>query len=318
MVRGDPKQKKLLYTRSTSVTRAPTGNTMAGALGTESPTASTVGLEAIMAELKTGFRAIDARFDTVTTRLDQMCVRLDKQDTRMHEAENRIPTLEDTSASQAKRIERLEIRLKSIAVRSEDLEARSRRNNIRILGIAESAATGRLDVFVETLLSDLMQRDSFSPSFLVERAHRSLGPRPPPGAPARPIIACLLNFRDRDTILCKARELGQLNHQGASLSIYPDYTQLVQEARRKFQEAKIQLRRLGLKYGMYYPARLRIDVNGRAKFFDSPSLVMAFCKTYKTDTLSRCNVTDEDTTLSSLLLERLALICLLGNERTSC
>lgn len=72
--------------------------------------------------------------------------------------------------------------LASIKEKAEDLEACSRRNNVRILGLAESTATGNMELFVERLLVQLVGWETFSDVFIVERAHWSLGPRPPPGA----------------------------------------------------------------------------------------------------------------------------------------
>lgn len=84
--------------------------------------------------------------------------------------------------------------LKIIAEKIEDLEARSWRNNVRILGLAETTNTGRMEDFIEMLLVDLFGRDSFSAHLTIERAHRSLAARPPEGAPPRPVIVRFLNY----------------------------------------------------------------------------------------------------------------------------
>lgn len=116
-------------------------------------------------------------------------------------------------------------------MKNEDIKARSRRN-VCILGVPETTSTGRMDTFVESLLTDLFGRESFTYSFVVERAHCTTGPRPIPGAPVRPILARLLNFRDRDTALGMARENGTLSLQGSTIALFPDFTAMVQEARR--------------------------------------------------------------------------------------
>mgnify|MGYP002804780262 CR=1 FL=1 len=166
MVWGEPKQKKLAFERSKSAERPKTPVSMAESTRDAGRTDPPVGLESIMAELKTGFRAIDARFDTIMTPLDRMGERLDKQDTRIQNAEGRVSTLEDTSAAVVKRLECLETRHKMVAIKNEDLEARGRRNNIRVVEIAESTATGRMDLFIERLLTDLFDRSSFTPTFV--------------------------------------------------------------------------------------------------------------------------------------------------------
>lgn len=96
--------------------------------------------------------------------------------------------------------------------------------------------------------------------FVVERAPRSLGPRSRPGAPPRPIIARLLN--DRDAALSAASNKQDLQNEGSNISLYPDFTARVQEARRQFAPLKCQLREQNVDYAMLYPARLRVNRNG--------------------------------------------------------
>ncbi|KAJ1109237.1 hypothetical protein NDU88_006600 [Pleurodeles waltl] len=75
------------------------------------------------------------------------------------------------------------------------------------------------------------------------------------------IITRLLNYRDRDAALHLAREKGPLQYQGAAVSLFPDFTPTVQEARRKFSEVQATLRSLGVRYGTLHPART--DGDGR-------------------------------------------------------
>ena len=97
---------------------------------------------------------------------------------------------------------------------------------MRILGVPEPTNTGRMEEYVEKFLITL------SKVLVVTRAHRSLGTRPPPGSPSRPIVAKLLNYRDRDAVLRLARESGSITYEGNS--IYSDFTLQVQETRCKF------------------------------------------------------------------------------------
>ncbi|KAJ1150255.1 hypothetical protein NDU88_003050 [Pleurodeles waltl] len=61
---------------------------------------------------------------------------------------------------------------------SEYLEACSCRNNVSIVGIAESTRVENMERYMEQLLIDLLGRKTFSELFLIEQAHRSLTPRP--------------------------------------------------------------------------------------------------------------------------------------------
>lgn len=271
----DPKQKQLQFETG----KTPRKDEVEGATGGDGPPAE--GLAAIMAELKTGFQVIDTKLDIMNSRLDVLTSRVESHDTRLDNAEQRISDLEDRQPTIQKRLERTEALLKQVAQRAEDLESRSRRCNIRLAGIAESTNNGRMAHFVEQVLTDVFGREAFSTTFAVERAHRTLGPQTAPGATPRDIVAKMLNFQDRDTILRLAREKGQLQYQGANTSLFPDFTKLVQEARRKYSGVKNTLLKINIKYSMMYPARLRVLVNGRPRIFDSPAEAEQFMNGFK-------------------------------------
>ncbi|KAJ1097669.1 hypothetical protein NDU88_002786 [Pleurodeles waltl] len=65
-------------------------------------------------------------------------------------------------------------------------------------------------------------------------------------------------------------EMGPIQYHGAKLSFFPDFTLVEQETHCKYTEVKDMQCKLGLRYGMLYPARLKVDVDGRARFFENP------------------------------------------------
>lgn len=68
----------------------------------------------------------------------------------------------------------------------------------------------------------------------------------------------------------EARKLGQMRHENAKITLFPDYSVETQRLRRTFDQAKAQLRTKGLKYNMMFPARLRMVDGESTKFFTSP------------------------------------------------
>lgn len=191
----------------------------------------------ILIDVKTCLKEIDSKIDTLASRLDRVTRRVDKHEARLTETETRISDMEDRQTSDHDALAGVTGELGALRARCEDLEGRSRRNNVRLTGVPETTYIDNMEFYIETMFKELFG-DSLSPMFLVERAHRSLGPRPPPGTQARPILAKILNYRDRDTILRLAREKGTLHYQGNVISLYPDFTQAVQTARREFLPAK--------------------------------------------------------------------------------
>lgn len=68
----------------------------------------------------------------------------------------------------------------------EDLEARSKRQNIRIIGIPECAERRRPTELITELITTVLGKEHFGLDFKVDRAHRSLVARPGESAPTPP------------------------------------------------------------------------------------------------------------------------------------
>lgn len=252
-----------------------------GGAARDLPPPPTEDLKAILFEMRQGFATIADKVDTLSTRMDAVANKLEGHAQRIKEAEERLSVVEDSAAGAQTAIAQMDKLLKVIANKSEDMEARSRRNNIRLIGIPESTNTGRMELYVEKLLMATVGVEKLSNHFIVERAHRALDPRPPPGAAPRPIIARLLNYRDRDVTLQAAREQKQMSYEGVPFSIFPDFTAHVQEERRKFGQVKAKLRAANIDYAMLYPARLRVTHQGQQHFFLKPQHVDKFLSQLK-------------------------------------
>ena len=161
---------------------------------------------AMFSDLKDSLRTIDGKLDTLMYRMDRFQERADKQEGRLTEVESRVSTIEDSHRVLDTRLPEIQKELHLLKAKNEDLEGRSRRNNIRIIGLSESISPRNMEEFIEKLLIDLFGRDCFSSMMVIERAHRSLATKLRPGQPPRPIIARFLNYRDRDRTLLLNRE----------------------------------------------------------------------------------------------------------------
>ncbi|KAL6455425.1 hypothetical protein MHYP_G00361270 [Metynnis hypsauchen] len=169
-------------------------------------------------------------------------------------------------------------RVARVDAKCEDLEARSRRQNIRIIGVPEGDSRFTLS---NSNVSELLREAlSLEKSPLVDRAHRSLAPRPKPDGPPRPIIVKLHYFEDCVRILREARNRPRITFSDMNLSIYPDLTSKVAKARAAFNTIRKKLRSMdGVKYGMFYPARLRITYKGESREFTSATEAERFIST---------------------------------------
>ena len=52
---------------------------------------------------------------------------------------------------------------------------------------------------------------------------------------------------------------------------FPDLSAELHRQRRRFDGVKKQLRSLNIRYGIMYPAKLRLTFNGQSREFDSPA-----------------------------------------------
>lgn len=113
---------------------------------------------------------------------------------------------------------------------------------------------------------------------LIDRSHRTPGQKKPGGKP-RVIVAKLHYYQDCAEILRRARTRGPLRFNDAHITILPDYTASVAKARAAFTDVKRLLRnRQGVRYGLLFPAQLRITHGEEDKEFADPNKAMAYVK----------------------------------------
>ena len=259
-------------TRMDQFTRPGAGSRGTGAeMAPGEPTGTSTETEAILKAIKDSKDAVERKVEEV--RVDVSLLRQDLRGVadRVTEAEARISTAEDEIIQLRTQVNQL---IKSSAIledRAEDAENRSRRNNLRLVGIPEGIDTQDMTQLIEDWFRSWVLGEALTGNFAVERAHRSLGARPPPGAPPRAIITRILNFRDRYTILRAARKAQDLRFQNSKIMIFPDYSRAVQSRRRSFEEVKQKLRTMNIQYMLLFPARLKVIHHTKTHFFDSPN-----------------------------------------------
>lgn len=184
--------------------------------------------------------------------------------------ETRISDLEDQFVPTQATVRKHSQLIAALLAKTDDLENRSRRNNVRLIGVPEKIEGANPSEYFESWLRNTFEKGTLTPLFAVERAHR-VPLRPlPPGAPPRPVLVKLLHFRDRDAILRRARDLTDVMLNGCRVSFYPDFSAEVQKRRMQFMDVKKRLRALSLPYAMLYPAKLRVAALDTTQFFESP------------------------------------------------
>uniref|UniRef100_H2ZT97 L1 transposable element RRM domain-containing protein n=1 Tax=Latimeria chalumnae TaxID=7897 RepID=H2ZT97_LATCH len=185
----------------------------------------------------------------------------------------RFASIESRLSDSDGRLMAAEMKIKSLALdvadfrnRLNDQENRARRNNVRILGFPEGVEQGSPTRFLgETLPALLKLPEGTDLSF--EQAHRSLAPKPVPGQRPRPFIVKLLHFPVKELLLKAARELGKVEWEGHSILFFPDLSKALQDCRRLFLPVKKILHEENVKYGLFYPATLKVMYKGKTTAF---------------------------------------------------
>lgn len=156
-----------------------------------------------------------------------------------------------------------------LQARLDDQENRSRRQNVRVVGLPEKVEGTHPTPFVESFLVEVFGKDSFPREPQVDRAHRTLRP-PQPNGPPRAMIVRLHHYQTRELILRLSWERsGKLMFRGHKISFYQDLSADLVRRRAVFIPAKRQLHAAGVKFSLAYPATLRFSFKGARHEFKS-------------------------------------------------
>ncbi|XP_078506414.1 A.superbus venom factor 1-like [Lissotriton helveticus] len=112
-------------------------------------------LRSLMLEMCLSLRNIDAKLDTLTSQLDSVKSQVSTHETRLDCLENRHTEFQEFQQVTKEQLLHMDKLLTVIRAKNDDLEARSRRNNLRVTGIPETTAITKMEVFVTDLLHEI-------------------------------------------------------------------------------------------------------------------------------------------------------------------
>ncbi|CAI5644310.1 unnamed protein product [Oreochromis niloticus] len=167
---------------------------------------------------------VSDQIDEVQT---ELCAKIDALATTCTDHHSRLTSLEEAANTYSDRIVDLEKQVhdlkeivSALSDKTEDLEGRQRRCNIRILGVREHLKTGTRPVNpVAQLLKEVLALDT-APT--LDRAHRSLQPVPARDQRPRPLIVKFHYFQEKEEVLRRAALNSPLTHNGDRILIFPD------------------------------------------------------------------------------------------------
>lgn len=213
---------------------------------------------------------INSKVDPIQTGLTNIQTSLFTLGSQVELLEGRTSTNENNIDDLTERVRALEADNTHLREKVDDLENRSRRSNLRVVGIPESAEGTDMIRFMSQLIPSLLGPENFPISPIIERAHRSPAQRPNDRDTPRPIVMKMLNFQDKMKIIRLAREKKKVELNGSRIYFNPDFSADLARRHKSFAGIKRELRERKIKYFVRYPCTLCVSVDGKEQRFDCP------------------------------------------------
>lgn len=133
----------------------------------------------------------------------------------------------------------------------EDVEDRSRRNNLRLRGIPETTPPENLGETVKEIFRSVLEEPNLE--IELDRVHRTLGPRPEDPHRPRDVVCRLHRYTQKENILRRAWEHGEVDVQGIRTKILPDLSRATLKRRALLRPLLDLAKQKGLTYRWGYP-----------------------------------------------------------------
>lgn len=228
----------------------------------------------------------------------------DMKDTvgRVEETEQRVADMEEWSTEAMEALSQALNAQENLQAKLTDLEARSRRNNIRLYGVPEGAEGDNTEEFIGGFIkAELAPADT---ELGIQRCHRALGSRPPPGANPRSIVIYFLQYKTKELVLRAAWKKKEVYLNGKRIYFDHDYPTETQKKRMAYAPVRKLLKEKGLRFQTPPPAKLRVFYEGGASTYNSAAEAVEDLK--KRGLIAEGN--GEEGPAASVTLERLKKI----------
>ena len=101
-------------------------------------------------------KLLEEKLAKFTNALEVMTTRVEGNSKRLDEAEGRVSTLEDMLATTEYKLQEVEKKLQTLTEKADDLENRTRWDNIKVVGFKEGAEGEQLVAFFERWLPKIL------------------------------------------------------------------------------------------------------------------------------------------------------------------
>ena len=206
--------------------------------------------ECTESEMKSYFESLSKKLDAMNSNQEkrhvEMCTRFEALERNtsqlasdLKSLEEKFKTLEGDLADVKVQVENKvdETQASELERKINDLQNRSRRNNVVFWNVPEGSENGMpMTQFIQGILSEHMKLED-AESIEIMRAHRSPTTRTIGASKPRPIHVYLLRYKDRQFILANAAKTLKDNpYKESNLYISDDVTKDVRDERKQLKE----------------------------------------------------------------------------------
>lgn len=231
-----------------------------------------------IATMKTDFTT---KLDNMTAAIRDLKEEMGEFSERVTQAEHRISGTEDEVQGLQAKVSTLQTKNKIMEDKILDLEARSRLNNLRLVNMPEGAEGTNVCAFLERWIPETLGGEKTPlPQFVLERAHR-IGQKRDNTSRPRALIMRFLNHRDKQVVLQAARDKKNIHYNNQQVRFYSDMASGLLQQRKEFDPIREELRKMNIRHGVAYPAKLLVTYREKTYVFKTPAEGNAFLKNIK-------------------------------------
>uniref|UniRef100_A0A8C2FVR2 LINE-1 type transposase domain-containing 1 n=1 Tax=Cyprinus carpio TaxID=7962 RepID=A0A8C2FVR2_CYPCA len=235
----------------------------------DSVVASTV-REAIDSVLTSVLRDLHLDIQTTNDSVKELKAEVEKLANAAKQTRDRVDSVQAAAREDRMTVTNLRIQLEQLTKKIMDIEDRSRRNNVRLVGLPAGAEGSNAADFLRANLS------KWIPSMKgcdieIDRTHCVYDGRKNSDRP-HTLIFRVLRWHDRLAILKGAWQAYSVKYtqDNVMLQFFPDFSPATTTKRKSFNPVLKKMTALGLQPFLTYPAVIKLLHKGEQMMFDSP------------------------------------------------
>lgn len=211
----------------------------------------------------------------VRAEVSALATRMKSGESSLTALEHRMTLLEDTQDAQTEALQDQWLRL-------EEMEDRSRRNNLRLRGLPEATGPEDLADTAVAIFRSLPGID-LPEQIELDRIHRALGPKSADPLRPRNVVCRVHHYVHKEQILRKAWESDDPELDGATIKILPDLSRATLQRRAILKPLMDLARRKGATYRWGYPLSVTFRKDQRSFTLRKPDALPALFDFLDTD-----------------------------------